>query len=156
MTVVDSEAARGASRESNAVRDLAHAPLAYVEEALGKGRQAVEQLEGELNSLEAEAARLREELALAEDEARTAREACAEAWRDWAEGGRAWRMQHALDHLADELEGIVLPRGGVNGVTRTYLAQLIAVAKDPNELVTAADVAAAARTELKPKGEHGA
>lgn len=47
------------SRESDAVRDLAHAPLAYVEKALGKGREAVEQLERELAALENENARLR-------------------------------------------------------------------------------------------------
>ena len=42
------------SQEANAIRDLAHAPLAYVAEALEKGQKATAQLEKELDALEAD------------------------------------------------------------------------------------------------------
>lgn len=45
--------ARDTDSEFNAVRDLSHAPHAYTEEALKKGRQATSELKYELEVLEA-------------------------------------------------------------------------------------------------------
>jgi len=84
-----------------------------------------------------ELAGLREEVRLADDGARKMREAYADGLREWAEGGRVWRMQQALEHLAEELRQVHgwMPDRG----RQAYVGQLIAVAKDPEQLVTRAD-----------------
>ena len=66
-------------------------------------------------------------------------------------GAEIERRRTALEHLADELEGVIF-KWAPNHDGRFYVRQLAQVARDPSELTTADDVAAARRGEGEADG----
>ncbi len=95
------------SREANAIRDLAHAPHAYIQEALSKSQRAAEQLESELDALEKDVGELRR---YAETAAKT-----VDLFYEF-DGDPACLWEH-VDALDDELRrgGFRPPSSGESG-----------------------------------------